>query len=105
MVRLETNNYQDENEAQFQVFLQDEARERVTRAIIPSANIPVYSGDAQKPVIADPNKRKEYEKEWNILFLRARMKPLTHTEMQKEIDTLYEIWKKADKITVPFSAN
>lgn len=105
LIRLETVNYQDENETLFQVFLQDEASERVTRAILPSVNLPVFSADAQKPVIADPKERKEYEKGWNILFLRARMKPFIHSEMQREIDSLYEIWKKAEKVVVPFSAN
>jgi len=105
--RLEATNYGDINEVLYQVFLQDEAKDRVNRVILTEIGyaMPGRRPGLSLPFIADPKERKNYEKGWNKLFLRARIKPMTEAEMLKEIDSLFEVWKTARKSTLIFGLN
>ncbi|HKC05157.1 MAG TPA: hypothetical protein VKC54_04785 [Patescibacteria group bacterium] len=103
--RLMASDFRDIREANFQIFLQEEAKDRLSmqlaRDIIPSYK----DNDTSRQIIADPKIRKEYEEGWKKLFKKAKDKSLNRTEVLKEIDSLFSVWSKATKTVIPFSLN
>lgn len=103
--RLVASDFKDTREANFQVFLQEEAKDKLYQEIATDF-IPGYKGkDNSRPVMMDPVIRREYEAGWRKLFLKARIELLNDTEVIVQIDSLFEIWNKSPKMVFKFSLN
>lgn len=103
--RLVASDYGDRNEANFQAFLEEEAKDKLSQEIAMDI-IPGYKDyDTTRAVIANPGLRKEYEAGWKSLFLKARMEPLNEKDITREMDRLFDIWNKSPKMRITFSSN
>lgn len=98
------NNDSDRNENEFQSFL-ELTREKIARIMAPDLVVPLKHYDRPKVVIADPEVRKKYETKWKKIIFENQGMSLNETKILKEIDDLFLVWKKAEKIIIVFSEN
>lgn len=105
--RLVASDFGDTREANFQAFLQEEVKNRLSKEFELDLAPPYTDTDMSREVIVDPKVKKEYELEWRSFFdnFKASKEPLNKTRVLKEIDSLFEIWNNAVKIPIVIFLN
>jgi len=105
--RLAASDFKDSRELNFRSFLEEEAKDRVSQELASDLVFGYKDSDTSKKIIADPEVRRNYDVEWQKLFLKAKKMQgfLNGAEIIKDLDALFAVWNKAPKTVVPFSLN